>query len=58
MSGAGELTAITLDPAKLHQYSADALSRTLLRSIQAAEAQAERHRADTVAAVVAETELT
>lgn len=34
VSGAGELTAVTLDGAELHQYSADALSRALLRGIQ------------------------
>ncbi len=57
VSGAGELTAVTLDGTELHQYSADALSRTLLRAIQDAETQAERRRADTIAAAVAETGL-
>jgi DNA-binding protein YbaB len=57
VSGAGELTAVTLDGTELHQYSADALSRTLLRAIQDAETQAERRRADTIAAAVTETGL-
>jgi hypothetical protein len=47
----------TLESTELHQYSADALSRTLLRAIQDAEAQAQRRRADTIAAAVAETGL-
>jgi DNA-binding protein YbaB len=57
VSGAGELTSVTLESTELHHYSADALSRTLLRAIQDAEAQAERRRADTIAAAVAETGL-
>jgi DNA-binding protein YbaB len=57
VSGAGELTAVTLESVELHHYSADALSRTLLRAIQDAETQAERRRADTIAAAVTETGL-
>jgi DNA-binding protein YbaB len=57
VSGAGELTAVTLDVAEMRQYSADALSRTLLRGIQDAEQRADGHRVDTVAAVVAGTGL-
>jgi DNA-binding protein YbaB len=57
VSGAGELTSVTLESTDLQQYSADALARTLLRAIQDAEAQAERRRVDTIAAAVAETGL-
>jgi len=55
VSGAGELTALTLDVAEMHQYSAGALSRTLLQGIQHAEAQAGQRRTDTIAAAVTET---
>lgn len=57
VSGGGELTAVTLESTELHQYSANALSHTLLRAIQGAECQAERRRADAIAAAVAETGL-
>ncbi|WP_410626253.1 hypothetical protein [Amycolatopsis sp. cmx-8-4] len=57
VSGAGELTAVTLEVAELRQYSADALARTLLQSIRDAEHQADRQRSDTVAAAVTETGL-
>ncbi|WP_328649439.1 hypothetical protein OHS58_20290 [Amycolatopsis sp. NBC_00348] len=57
VSGAGDLTAVTLDVAELHQYSADALARTLLQGIRDAEHRADRQRGDTVAAVVTETGL-
>lgn len=57
VSGAGQLTAVTLDAAEMRQYSADALSRTLLQGIQDAEHRADRRRVDTIAAAVAETGL-
>ncbi|WP_410566960.1 hypothetical protein [Amycolatopsis sp. cmx-4-61] len=57
VSGAGELTAVTLDATQLHQYSAAALSRALLDGIRDAEQQAERRRAATIAAAVAEAGL-
>ncbi|WP_208630399.1 YbaB/EbfC family nucleoid-associated protein [Amycolatopsis kentuckyensis] len=57
VSGAGELTAVTLDAAEMRQYSAAALSRTLLEGIRDAEAQAEHRRAETIAAAIGETGL-
>lgn len=48
---------MTLDVAELHQYSADALARTLLQGIRDAENRADRQRGDTVAAFVTETGL-
>ena len=57
VSGAGELTAVTLDSAEMRQYSAAALSRALLQGIREAEQQAEHRRAETIAAAVAETGL-
>ena len=57
VSGAGQLTAVTLDVAEMRQYSADALSRTLLRGVQDAEQRVDRRRVDTIAAAVAETGL-
>jgi DNA-binding protein YbaB len=57
VSGAGELTAVTLDATEMHQYSADALARTLLHGIRDAEQRADRQRGDTVAAAVTETGL-
>lgn len=57
VSGTGELTAVTLDAAEMRQYNAAALSRALLDGIRDAELQAERRRAETIAAAIAETEL-
>jgi hypothetical protein len=48
---------VTLDATEMHQYSADALARTLLHGIRDAEQRADRQRGDTVAAAVTETGL-
>jgi DNA-binding protein YbaB len=52
VSGGGELTAVTLDTAEMHQYSAAALSRALLQGVQAAEHHAEQRRRAAIAVVV------
>ncbi|MEU0795071.1 hypothetical protein ABZ342_33835 [Amycolatopsis sp. NPDC005961] len=57
VSGAGELTAVTLDITEMHQYSADALSRTVLQGIRDAEQRADQRRGDTIATAVTETGL-
>lgn len=57
VSGAGELTAVTLDTTEMHQYSAAALSRALLRGIQEAEHHADQRRRDAIATVVTDRDL-